>query len=65
MYVCMSACRGLEKPGQRVRQVSDEAKALVDKEAAEAARHLGQEALRRRLEERLAAIVSHWGRSTV
>ncbi|CAK9101331.1 von Willebrand factor A domain-containing protein 8 (PEX7-binding protein 2) (P7BP2) [Durusdinium trenchii] len=41
----------LEKPGQRVRQVSDEAKAQVDAEAQAAARHLGQEALRRRLEE--------------
>eukprot|EP00434_Breviolum_minutum_P000151 symbB.v1.2.000130.t1/scaffold16.1/size461936/4 len=41
----------LEKPGQRVRQVSDEAKAQVDAEAAQAAKQLGQEALRRRLEE--------------
>lgn len=41
----------LEKPGQRVRQVSDEAKKQVDAEAQAAARQLGQEALRRRLEE--------------
>lgn len=41
----------LEKPGQRVRQVSDEAKAQVSQEAKEAARQLGEEALKRRLEE--------------
>ncbi|CAE7033917.1 VWA8 [Symbiodinium natans] len=41
----------LEKPGQRVRQVSDEAKAQVSEEAKEAARQLGEEALKRRLEE--------------
>eukprot|EP00930_Biecheleria_cincta_P034503 TRINITY_DN23844_c0_g1_i2.p1 TRINITY_DN23844_c0_g1~~TRINITY_DN23844_c0_g1_i2.p1 ORF type:complete len:980 (+),score=195.66 TRINITY_DN23844_c0_g1_i2:1-2940(+) len=41
----------LEKRGQSVHQVSDEAKAEVSKEAQEAARRLAKEALERRLEE--------------
>ncbi|CAK0815063.1 unnamed protein product [Prorocentrum cordatum] len=41
----------LEKPGQNVHQISDEAKAQISEEAREAARKMGEEAREKRLQE--------------